>query len=270
MTRRPFVAGNWKMNLDLPAARKLVSDLRASLGAAPAIDIAICPTAVYLFPMAKAVADTPIRLGAQNCWHEPDGAFTGEVSADMVKEAGCAYVVLGHSERRHVIGPRGPDGRVWAEDDAMVAAKCRAALRAGLVPIVCLGETLEQRDAGRTEDVLDRQIAGSLQGVDPDPENPIVIAYEPVWAIGTGRNATPEQAQEAHRHIRKRLADRFGPDLAGRIRIQYGGSVKPNNALDLMKCPDVDGALVGGASLEAAGFAAIIEATLQAKGLKET
>ncbi|RIK66653.1 MAG: triose-phosphate isomerase [Planctomycetota bacterium] len=263
--RRPFVAGNWKMNLDLPSARALVSELRTRLPAAPPIDVAICPSSVYLFPMARAIADSPIRLGAQNCYPEKSGAFTGEISPQMIKETGCTYVILGHSERRHTIGPKGPDGRVAGESDEMVAAKCRAVLAAGMIPIVCVGETLEERDKGRAEDVLTRQLAGSLAGVDPAASMDIVIAYEPVWAIGTGRNATPEQAQEAHRHIRGRLAERFGRDAAERMRIQYGGSVKPDNALTLMKCPDVDGALVGGASLKAADFAAIIDGCIQAR-----
>lgn len=265
--RRPFVAGNWKMNMDLASARALVSELRTRLPAAPSVDIAICPPSVYLFPMAKAIADSPIRLGAQNCYFEQSGAFTGETSAGMVKETGCTYVILGHSERRHTIGPKGADGRVQGESDEQVSAKCRAAFAAGLIPIVCVGETLEERDRDQTEVVLTRQLAGSLAGVDPSAAASVVVAYEPVWAIGTGRNASPEQAQEAHKHIRGRLAEQFGRMAADQIRIQYGGSVKPDNAQVLMKCPDVDGALVGGASLKAADFAAIIDGCIRAKGL---
>lgn len=265
--RRPFVAGNWKMNLDLATGRALVSELRTRLPASPPIDVAICPPHIYLFPMAKAVADTPIRLGAQNCFHESSGAFTGEVSAAMVKETGCMYVILGHSERRHTIGPKDASGRVQGETDAMIAAKCRAAMSAGLVPIVCVGETLEERDREQTEEVLSRQIEGSLAGITLDAPEKLVIAYEPVWAIGTGRNATPEQAQAAHRHLRGRLAERFGRGMADGIRIQYGGSVKPDNAITLMKEADVDGALVGGASLKASDFAGIIEGCIRAKGL---
>jgi triosephosphate isomerase len=267
LVRRPFVAGNWKMNLDLASARALVSDLRARLSASPPLDVAVCPSFVLLFPMARAVADSPIRLGAQDCWSEPAGAWTGEVSAEMVRETGCAYVILGHSERRHGIGPRDAAGRVIGETDEMVAAKCRAALGAGLTPIVCVGETMEERDRGQTEQVLTRQIAGSLRGVEGVAAGRLVIAYEPVWAIGTGRNATPEQAQEAHRHLRRCLAGRLGEATAAEVRIQYGGSVKPENAAALMTCADVDGALVGGASLKAADFAGIIEACIQAKGL---
>lgn len=263
--RKPFVAGNWKMNLDLATARSLVNDLRVKLGAAPGIDVAVCPPSVYLFPMAKAIADSPIGLGAQNCCAEPEGAFTGEVSVRMIKETGCTYVILGHSERRHTIGPRDANGRIHGETNEMIAAKTRAVLAAGLTPIVCVGETLEERDAGQTEAVLTRQITGSLAGIEPAAK--IVVAYEPVWAIGTGRNATPEQAEEAHLHIRTLLGERFGRSVSEEIRIQYGGSVKPDNAAALMKCPNVDGALVGGASLKAADFAAIIEACTRAKGL---
>ena len=253
------------MNLDLPAGRALVSEIRAKLSGAPPVDIAICPSSIYLFPMAKAVADSPIALGAQNCWHESKGAFTGEVSAAMVKETGCQYVILGHSERRHAIGPKDAAGRVHGESDEMVAARARAAIEAGLTPIICVGETLAERDAGETEAVLTRQIGGSLAGLRAGKE--VVIAYEPVWAIGTGRTATAQQAQEAHAHIRGLLVERLGSDAAGAIRIQYGGSVKPDNAAELLACPDVDGALVGGASLKAADFVAIIEAGIRVQEL---
>ncbi len=254
------------MNLDLPAGRALVAELRARISGAPPVDIAVCPPTIYLFPIAKAIADSPIRMGAQNCWHEANGAFTGEVSAAMVRETGCTYVILGHSERRHTIGPKGSDGKVHGETDEMISKKMLAAIKAELVPIVCVGETLSERDAGQTEAVLTRQIEGSLAGLDAGAAARIVIAYEPVWAIGTGRNATPEQAQEAHRHIRGRLVERFGRATADGIRIQYGGSVKPDNAMSLMTCPDVDGALVGGASLKAGDFFGIIDACIRAKG----
>jgi triosephosphate isomerase len=255
------------MNLDLASARALVSELRVRLGAAPKLDVAVCPSFVYLFPMAKAVVDSPIHLGAQDCHHEPSGAFTGEISAAMVKETGCTYVILGHSERRHTIGPEGPDGRIHGETDEMVSRKCRAALAAGLTPIVCVGETLAQRDEGQTQEVLTRQVHGSLAGLDTAGLTRTVIAYEPVWAIGTGRNATPEQAQEAHLHIRTILGERFGRAAADGVRILYGGSVKADNAAALMKSADVDGALVGGASLKAPEFLSIIEACVRAKGL---
>lgn len=265
--RRPFIAGNWKMNLNLASARKLVADLRAAFGAAPSVDIAIMPPAVYLFPMAKAVADSPIKLGAQNCWRDSSGAFTGEISAEMLRETGCTYVILGHSERRHAIGSSNPAGGVHGENDALIAEKCVAALGAGLQPIVCVGETLDQRDAGETESVLDRQIERSLASVDAAGAKNLVVAYEPVWAIGTGRTASPNQAQVSHAHIRGRLGRLFGQGTADGIRIQYGGSVKPENVVELMKCPDVDGALVGGASLKATDFAKIIEGCVRAKGM---
>lgn len=264
--RKGFVAGNWKMNLDLGSARALVSDLRTRLPAAPTVDVAICPPSVYLFPMAKAIADSPIRLGGQNCYFEKSGAFTGELSPQMLKESGCTYVILGHSERRHTIGPECRSGGVHGESDKMIAAKCIAALEAGLTPIVCVGETLAERDANQTESVLSRQLEGGLSGVSVPSADRLVIAYEPVWAIGTGRNATPDQAQDAHRHIRGRLVELLGRGMAGDIRIQYGGSVKPDNAAVLMSCPDVDGALVGGASLKGPDFVAIIEACMRAKG----
>lgn len=265
--RRPFVAGNWKMNLDSASALALVAELRQKIGAAPPIDVAVCPPAVYLAPVAKAIAGSPIKLGGQNCWHEAKGAFTGEVSAAMLKDVGCTCVILGHSERRHTIGPKDATGRVLGETDDMISAKVRAAMAAGLVPILCVGETLEERDADKTEAILQQQVTGSLAGVDVTSPDKLVIAYEPVWAIGTGRNATPQQAQDAQRYIRGLLAERYGRQTADGLRIQYGGSVKADNAIELMSCPDVDGALVGGASLKAADFLGIIEGTIRAKRL---
>jgi triosephosphate isomerase (TIM) len=266
--RRPFVAGNWKMNMDLSSARALVGELREKLGGSPPIDIAVCPPAIYLLPVQKAADGSPIEVGAQNCWSDPKGAFTGEISVAMIKEAGCKYIILGHSERRHTIGPKDAAGHVQGESDAMVAAKAKAVMSLGLVPIVCVGETLSERDANETDAVLSRQIKGSLTGVDGPSVNRIVVAYEPVWAIGTGRNATPQQAQDAHRHIRNLLAEQYGKAVADGIRIQYGGSVKPDNVVELMSCPDVDGALVGGASLKAADFMGIIEGCIRAKKLR--
>lgn len=265
--RRPFVAGNWKMNMDLASARTLVSGLCEKLGGSSPIDIAICPPATYLFAMAKAVEGSPIMLGAQNCWHEPKGAFTGEISVDMVKDTGAKFVILGHSERRHTIGPEDSNGRIQGETDAMIAKKAKAVMAGGLVPIVCVGETLDERDAGKTDAVLSEQIKGSLAGLDITDPAKIVVAYEPVWAIGTGRTATPEQAQQAHKHIRSLLAGQFGQDIADGIRLQYGGSVKPDNVNVLMSCPDVDGALVGGASMKTDDFVGIIEGCASAKNL---
>lgn len=248
------------MNLDLAKARELAAGLVAGMPKGANVDVAICPPAIYLFPMAKAISGSDVKLGAQNCWNEDSGAFTGEVSPDMVKETGCSYVILGHSERRNTIGPKDGNGKIWGESNEMIAAKARAVIDRGLTAIVCVGELLDQRDAGQTEAVLTEQLSGSLANLAAADCDRLVIAYEPVWAIGTGRVATPDQAQAAHAHIRSRLAAQFDPARAGEIRIQYGGSVKPDNAAELMVCPDVDGALVGGASLKANDFLKIIEA----------
>jgi len=266
--RRPFIAGNWKMNLNLASARELITALRAKLPPHLPYDVAVCPPFPYLLPMAKAIADSPIRLGAQNLWPDEKGAFTGEVSPLMLKDAGCAFVIIGHSERRHTIGPKDAVGRVCGEDDAMVNRKVEAALAAGLIPIVCVGETLAQRDTGQTDDVLTQQIHSGLAGLTPDKVAGLVVAYEPVWAIGAGRNATPQQAAEAHLHIRKRLAADHSRSAADAVRILYGGSVKASNAAELMTSPDVDGALVGGASLAADDFLGIMTGCVTAKRLK--
>jgi len=253
------VAGNWKMYKTLKTARELLDGLRERLAASLPIDVAVCPPAPYLLPMQRAIEGTPIQLGAQNMWHETEGACTGEVSPQMLRDCGCTYVILGHSERRHTIGK--------GEDDELINSKVCAAIDAGLTPILCIGEKLEQRDAGETESVLTAQIEGGLSSVAADQVAASVIAYEPVWAIGTGRNATPEQAQEAHEHIRKVLARLYDDATAQAVRIQYGGSVKPGNAAELMGQTDVDGGLIGGASLKAEDFAGIVQATIEAKGL---
>jgi triosephosphate isomerase len=259
--RRPLVAGNWKMNLDLAQARELVADIRgrlADLGAhAKKVEIAICPPTMYLFPVAKYVEGSEIVLGAQNIYHEPKGAFTGEVSAAMVAESGARYVILGHSERRHTIG--------HLEDDRMVNRKVKATIAAGMTPILCVGETLAERDAEQMFEVLTFQLTAGLIGVELESADQLVIAYEPVWAIGTGRNATAAQAQEAHAHLRGQLRDLAG-SVADEIRILYGGSVNPDNAAGLMHPPDVDGGLIGGASLKAGPFIEIVKATLAAAG----
>jgi triosephosphate isomerase len=256
--RRPLVAGNWKMNLGLAQARELVANIRNGLpglgpGAKKKVDIAICPPAIYLFPIAKYIDGSEIQLGAQNLYYEAKGAFTGEVSPAMVAETGARYVILGHSERRHTIG--------HLEDDQMINRKVRATLAAVMTPILCVGETLAEREAELTSEVLTFQLTAGLIGVEPESADRLVVAYEPVWAIGTGRTATPEQAQQAHRHLRERLSERFGA-LAKDVRILYGGSVKPENAGELMSQPDVDGGLIGGASLKADSFLGIIQATL--------
>lgn len=257
--RRPFVAGNWKMYKTLKAARELAEELGRLVAKSVPMDVAVCPPFPYLIAVKAATEGTVIGLGAQNMWYEAEGAFTGEVSPRMLTDCGCTYVILGHSERRHTIGK--------GEDDALINKKVHAAIEAGLTPILCIGEKLEQRDAGQTKAVLTTQTEGGLANVTADKAAGVVIAYEPVWAIGTGRNATPEQAQEAHRHVRDVLARLYNASTADAIRIQYGGSVKPSNAMELMAQPDVDGALVGGASLKAADFFEIIKATLSAKKL---
>jgi triosephosphate isomerase len=259
--RTPLIAGNWKMNHLLAASRELVATIRAGverLGRrATNVEIAICPPATYLFPIAKAVAGSPIAFGAQNVSHEPAGAFTGELAPSMIAETGARYVIVGHSERRHTIGLH--------EDDWIINRKAKAAQAAKLTPILCVGETLAQRDANQTLEVLTFQLTAGLTGLRVENAADLVIAYEPVWAIGTGRNATAAQAQEAHAHLRAVLAMAAG-SAAGSIRILYGGSVKPENAREILAQPDVDGGLIGGASLKADSFLAIIESALAAKG----
>ncbi|HUW83835.1 MAG TPA: triose-phosphate isomerase [Phycisphaerae bacterium] len=266
--RRPFVAGNWKMNLTLASSAKLVDELighpeaccpGGSGNTELAVQVAVCPPYPYLLALKDRLNGSFVGLGAQNMYCEPSGAFTGEVSAEMLKDVGCRYVIIGHSERRHSIG-RG-------EPDSLLNAKLKAALAAGLEPIFCIGEKIEQRDGGQTENVLEQQIRAGLEGIDGDGAARLVIAYEPVWAIGTGRNATADQAQEAHKFTRALLGELYGEQVASVIPIQYGGSVKPENVGELMVQPDVDGALVGGASLKADSFAAIVAATARAKKL---
>jgi triosephosphate isomerase len=212
--------------------------------------VAVCPPAIYLQAIDSALSGSPVGLGAQNMHWKPEGAYTGELSGPMLNDAGCTHVILGHSERRHGMG----------ETDAQVNAKLHAALAAKLIPIVCIGETEQERDADQTQEVVIGQLTGSLAGLAPEQMSGVVLAYEPVWAIGTGRTATPAQAQEVHRLIRNRIEQAFGGATAARVVVQYGGSVKPDNAADLLACPDIDGALVGGASLKASDFLAIINA----------
>jgi triosephosphate isomerase (TIM) len=252
-SRRPLVAGNWKMHGTIAEAtglaRAVVTALADPAGI-PARDVVLCPPFTAIAAVAAAVAGSPLAVGAQDCFWEPKGAFTGEVSAEMLREAGAAYVVVGHSERRQHFG----------ETDESVARKAEAALRARLVPIVCVGERLEERDGGRTLEVVRRQVLGALSSFPAAQAaaGRLVVAYEPVWAIGTGRTATPRQAQDVHSVVRRLLHDELGGAAAAAVRILYGGSVKPENIDDLMAEPDIDGALVGGASLEAAGFARIV------------
>jgi triosephosphate isomerase len=249
--RWPIVAGNWKMNKTVGEALVLVRELRGLVSMVrDKVEVVVAPPFTALHPVAKAIEGSNIVLAAQNCFWENAGAFTGEVSAPMLKEVGCRYVIVGHSERRQLFG----------ETDETVNRRVRAVLEAGLLPIVCVGETLPEREGGRTLDVVTRQLEGGLAGFEGESVARFVLAYEPVWAIGTGRNATSAQAQEVHAHIRERLTVSFGREVSERVRIQYGGSVKPDNAAELFSQPDVDGALVGGASLKAADFAAIVKA----------
>ena len=250
MPRTPFIAGNWKMNLRADSARELARGVVDAAASATSVDVAVCPPAAYLAAVADVTSGTPVHLGGQNLYAADDGAYTGEVNASMLVDVGCTCVILGHSERRTLMG----------ETDAMVAEKLAAALAGDLIPIVCVGETLEQREAGETNAVVAGQIAGSLEGLDPERAGGIVIAYEPVWAIGTGKTATPQQAEEVHAMIRGELTKMFGDTIAEQIRLQYGGSVKPGNASELLSQPNIDGALVGGASLKADDFKAIIQA----------
>lgn len=250
MSRRPLIAGNWKMNHRRGTAIDLVEQLVRDVSEEGAAEIAVCPPYVYLAAVGDALAGSAIELGAQNLYPTTDGAYTGEVNAAMLADVGCRFVILGHSERRQLMG----------ETDAMVAEKLQAALAGNLIPIVCVGETIEQRKAEQTNQVVCDQIHASLAGLDEARAAGIVIAYEPVWAIGTGLTATPDQAQSAHAVIRQQLTEMFTPEIAGQIRIQYGGSVKPDNAAELLGQNDIDGALVGGASLKAADFLAIITA----------
>ena len=247
--RKLIIAGNWKMNKTAAEALDLVNDLKRELANVKEVDIVVCPPFTALCEVSKAVLDSNLRLGAQNMSEQGSGAFTGEICAAMLKEFSVRYVILGHSERR----------QYQQESDALIARKALAAHAASLKPIVCVGETLTDREAGRMEQVVGAQVKGSFAGLSAEQMVETIIAYEPVWAIGTGKTATAQQAQDVHAFIRARLAAAYGEPVARRIRIQYGGSVKPSNARDLMGLPDVDGALVGGASLEVRSFTEIIK-----------
>jgi len=245
--RHPIVVANWKMHGDLAGLSTLAAAIRDKTAGLPA-EVVICPPFPYLIPIA-AILDETILLGAQDVHFEGPGAHTGDVAAAMLADLGCRYAIVGHSERRTHHG----------ETDEVVRRKAAALIESGVRPIVCVGETLEQRERGQTEVVLERQLRGSLTELTADAGR-FVIAYEPVWAIGTGRTATQEQAQQAHAFLRECLGSIESTDVAARARIQYGGSVKPDNATDLLSCPDIDGGLIGGASLDAESFAAIVRA----------
>ena len=246
--RTPFICGNWKMYKTVADTVKYVKEFRSLVKDVVNVEIVLAPTFTSLHAAAEAARNSNVVIAAQDLYWEREGAFTGEVSAPMLREAGADYVIVGHSERRTLFG----------ETDATVNRKAAAAFAAGLTPIVCIGETLDQRDRGETLDVLDRQIKTGLDGLKGDQMALLVIAYEPVWAIGTGRNATPAQAAEVHGHIRQRLRQWFGGEAAEHCHVIYGGSVKPENIQDLASQNDVDGALVGGASLDVRGFFDIV------------
>ena len=247
--RKLIIAGNWKMNKTVAEALALVKGLKLELANIKEVDVVVCPPFTALGEVSNAIMDSIIRLGAQNMSENNFGAFTGEIAAGMLKEFSVRYVILGHSERR----------QFQKESDALISSKARAVHAASLKPIVCVGELLAEREGGQTEAVLTRQVHGSLAGLTPDQMRETIVAYEPVWAIGTGKTATSAQAQEAHAFIRSLLAGMFDAAVARHVRIQYGGSVKPSNARELMEQPDVDGALVGGASLDVRSFSDIIK-----------
>jgi triosephosphate isomerase len=251
MATRPIaIGGNWKLHLTLAEAKALATAVRAQVGDTPAAQVLLFPPYPFLAAVAEALAGSALQAGAQDLFAEDKGAFTGGVSAPMIASTGATAVLVGHSERRTVFG----------ESDAVIAAKLRAALRGGLRPVLCVGESLAEREADQTIAVVDRQLTSALQGLQAADVANLVLAYEPVWAIGTGRVATPEQAQDVHRAIRARLAALLGADFASRCPIQYGGSVKAATAAGLLAQPDIDGLLVGGASLQADEFAAIVRA----------
>jgi triosephosphate isomerase len=256
MMRKPFIGGNWKMNTDSKSAVELAKGVVQKCGTMlDEVEICVCPPFVYLAAVKNALGSSNIGLGAQDVYFEPKGAFTGEISCQMLKDIGCKDVIIGHSERRHVLG----------ETDELINKKLLAAIEAGLLPIFCVGELLEERKAGKTAQVVKEQIQKGMARVTIEKAKAVTIAYEPVWAIGTGINATPQQAQEVHLMIRQLVATLYNEDFAEQMRIQYGGSVKPDNASQIIAQADVDGFLVGGASLKADEFAAIVKAAAEAK-----
>ena len=247
-TRTPLIAGNWKMHKTGTQAMESASQLKTLIAGASGVEVMIAPAYTALYQVSQVLQGTSVRLAAQNLHWEPKGAFTGEIATDMLCDAGCSHVIIGHSERRQFFG----------ETDSTVNKKVVAALSAGLIPVVCIGESESERDSGKTFSVLDKQVRDGLKDVFFEGPEKLVIAYEPVWAIGTGKSATREQAQEAHEFIRSLVEKLFGSEFASRMRILYGGSVKPDNVKALMEMPDVDGALVGGASLDPETFSRLV------------
>lgn len=254
-SRRLVIAANWKMYKTSAQAAEFAAGLRREIATPIAVAWVVCPPATAIEATRKGLEGSGVGVGGQNCWHEAEGAFTGEVSAGQLKEAGCTHVIIGHSERRKLFG----------DTDAIINRKLKAVLREGLTPIFCVGETLQEREAGRTQQVVRTQLVDGLDGVKPQDLNKFIIAYEPVWAIGTGKNATPEQAQEVHAFIRGYLRN-AAPGTDGVVPILYGGSVKPDNIEALMKGPDLDGALIGGASLKVDSYVAIGRGAARARG----
>jgi len=247
-TRVPILAGNWKMHLTIPEATALAAELRAGCAGLTGREVIVAPVFTALAAVAATLEGSPIRVAAQDSHWEEKGAFTGAVSGSLLKDAGCTAVIIGHSERRQLFG----------ETDEQVNRKTLAALRNGLLPIVCVGETLAEREAGAVEQVIGRQVRGAINGLTPEQVSGLAVAYEPVWAIGTGRTASPAQANEVHAFVRGLLSQLVGATVSGRVRILYGGSVKPDNVDELMREPELDGVLVGGAALQAASFVRIV------------
>ena len=247
--RKPFLAANWKMNTDAKSAIELATGVAAEIKGIETVDVAVCPPFVYLQSVTKALGESNVKVGAQDVYIEGNGAFTGEISTEMLNDVCCTYVIIGHSERRHVIG----------EGDDLINKKIKATLAGGLKPIFCVGELLEEREAEKTTDVVTAQTKNGLVGITAEQMADITIAYEPVWAIGTGKTATSDQAQEVHAMIRKLLAEMYNEEVAQNTIIQYGGSAKPENTAELMGMPDVDGLLIGGAGLKVESFSAMIK-----------
>jgi len=246
--RKPLMAGNWKMHKTISEGIAMVKELKTLISDAKDVDVLICPVFTSINALSNEVKGSNIKIGAQNVYWEPKGAFTGEIAVNMLVDAGCSFVIIGHSERRQYFG----------ETDETVNKKTKAALAAGLIPVVCVGETLQERESNATFNVIEKQIRDGIKNFSKEEAEKIVIAYEPVWAIGTGKTATPQQAQEVHEFIRKIYSQMYA-EASDKVRILYGGSVKPDNVSELMKQKDIDGGLVGGASLEAASFAKLVK-----------
>ena len=249
--RKPIIAGNWKLNKTLKESKALSKEILKKVQDVKNVDILVCPVFTSLSVVDQVIKGSVVKLGAQNCYWENSGAFTGEVSPQMIKELGCGYVIIGHSERR----------AMFSETNETVNKKIKAALTDNLIPILCVGETLSERESKETFEIVRNHVEGGLKGLDKQQVKNLIIAYEPVWAIGTGKVATPEQAEEVHKFIRELLEKLYDKSISDAVRIQYGGSVKPDNAEELMKKPNIDGALIGGASLKADSFAEIVAIT---------